>query len=284
MAPAERVYPPTPRLAEPSLDVESWSESLDYVAYESVGSLEVEDKKGFMGIAQRYIDGGVSLHLHLRVRPGGLDSDPCEFCAVIASDHRGVSDPQDLAYVVDGERVPGEQTRIWAFLAVGDLDRRGAREGAPGVDEPMLVHVVKPRKQGQIRLRRVFSVLKGLDRLDECPIIRAYAAKHPYARLIPLPAFVDGELRLPAGGAASKEHDLPNEIVKRGAQVVSELPDDEPDTGIGRLAAETEDVLAGIALELTDDAAIFLVKEGVPFSVERGQVLVRSLKPPVDGL
>jgi len=79
---------------------------------------------------------------------------------------------------------------------------------------------------------------------------------------------------------------LPKEIVKRGPQVVSELPDDEPETGIGRLAVEAEDVLACIVVELTDEAGIFLVKpseEPLPFSVERGQVLVRSFESPIYG-
>jgi hypothetical protein len=152
------------------------------------------------------------------------------------------------------------------------------------VEEAVLVHVVEPRQEGKKRLRRAFSVLKGLDRLDSCPIIRAYSAKGALsASPIPLPAFIDGELRRTSGAAAAKSNELPDEIVKRGPQVVGELSDDEPDTGIGKLAAEVKDILAGIALEVTDDEAVFLVAEGVPFSVERGQVLVRSFDSPIDG-
>jgi hypothetical protein len=79
---------------------------------------------------------------------------------------------------------------------------------------------------------------------------------------------------------------LPNEIVKRGPQVVAELPDDEPETGIGGVAPEAKDVLAHIALEVTDDAAVYFVEpseEGQPFSIERGQVLIRSFNSPIDG-
>jgi hypothetical protein len=91
-------------------------------------------------------------------------------------------------------------------------------------------------------------------------------------------------LRTPAGAAAPEEHDLPKEIVKRGPQVVAELPDDQPETGVGRLAIHPEDILAGIALEVTDDSAILLIKEGLPFSVERGQMLVRAFESPFDSL
>jgi hypothetical protein len=182
--------------------------------------------------------------------------------------------------------MPRESTRIFAFGAVGDADRNGLSEGTADMKEAVLVHVVEPRKKGEVRLRRAFSVLKGLDALDKCPIIRAYTAKHPEARLMPLPAFVDGELRTPSGTPSPEEHELPKEIVKRGPQVVSELPDDEPETGIGRLAVEAEDVLACIAVELTDEAGIFLVKpseEPLPFSVECGQVFVRLFESPING-
>jgi hypothetical protein len=79
--------------------------------------------------------------------------------------------------------------------------------------------------------------------------------------------------------SATKEHELPKEIVERGPQVVSELGKDEPDTGFGSVAADTKDILACLAVEIADDAALFLVREGAPFSVECGQVLVRALQP-----
>ena len=152
------------------------------------------------------------------------------------------------------------------------------------MQKSVLVHVVEPRKEGQVRLRRAFSVLKGLDRLDCCPIIRAYAAdRSPPPALIPLPAYVDGELGATGGTAASELNELPDEIVKRGPQVVAALADDDPETGIGQLPFEAKDVLAGIALEVSNDSAVFLAKEGVPFTIERGQVLVRAFDSPING-
>jgi hypothetical protein len=133
-------------------------------------------------------------------------------------------------------------------------------------------------------LSRLVSKVVGLDVLNVCPIVRAYAAKRKEkVPLIPLPAFIDGELRSAGGASPTEQDELPDEIVKRGPQVVAELPDDESETGIGQTACQAENVLASVAIELTDDAAIFLVKEGAPFLVERGQVLVRSFKAPIDG-
>jgi hypothetical protein len=65
--------------------------------------------------------------------------------------------------------------------------------------------------------------------------------------------------------------------------VVSKLADAEPETRIGGLAGVAKDVLPCIAIELTDNAAVFVVKEGAPFTVERGQVLLRAFEAPVDG-
>ena len=148
----------------------------------------------------------------------------------------------------------------------------------------MFVHIVEPRQEREIRIRRAFSRLKGLDDLNRCPIIRAYAAKSATPAVpIPLPAFVDGELSAASGAAASEPDELPDEIVKRGPQVVSELPDEEADTGIGHLPFDPEDILAGVGIEITPDAAVFLVKEGALFAVERAQVLVRTFESQIDG-
>lgn len=277
-------YPPFPQLRDPTHDVESWSETLDDRQDESVDVVEMSGVESLRSVAEGYVQGRVVAHLHLRVRATWLEPNPCEFCAVIASDRGNVMHVKDLSYISDGDWIPGELARELAFRPIGDIDRNNLGIDASNVDESVLVHIIEPRKEGEIRVRRAFSTLKGLDRLDHCPIVRAYASKHGGRSFqIPLPAFIDRELRLPCGAPSSQQHELPKEIVKRGPQVVCELSDDDPDTGIGELASKAKDVLAGIALELTDDAAVFLVKDRPPFAVERGQVLLRAFKTPIDG-
>jgi hypothetical protein len=281
----ESRYPDTPRLREPALDIESWAESVHYPTDLVAHDGEIVEKEGSLRIAQDYVESKFTLHLHLRVRPVRDEPDACEFCAVVASSKGAVSHIADLSYVADYPRVPRELARAEAFrVAIEDLNPQGSRDGAADVEKPMLVYVVKPGKEGQVRLSRLVSKLIGLDALDKCPIIRAYAAdSEKKVPLIPLPAFVDGELRSAGGAAAAKQDELPDEIVKRGPHVVAELPDDEPETRIGQITGQAENILTGIGIEVTDDAAIFLVEEGAPFVIERGQVLIRSFKAPIDG-
>ena len=283
-----RRYPPTPRFVEPGLDVEPWSESFNDPDDVLLDQSEIGDAESVFRIAKRYLDGLVTLHLHLRVRSGGPDSDAHEFCGVVASDRGDVAHVKDLSYVFAPLREPRELAREAAFAADVEIhrERERLREGTANMDKPVLVHIVQPIEMDQVRLRRAFSVAVGLSSLDSCPIIRAYAAKSPASvPLIPLPAFVDGVLRAPSGATAPEVDELPDEIVKRGPQVVAELPDDEPDTGVGEFAPDAEDIFARIALEVSDDAAIYLVKPGEErgdFFVERAQVLVRSFKTPID--
>lgn len=68
-----RPYPQTPRLKEPTLDVESWSENLDDVGDVPAHLNQVGEDEAVFRIAQRYLDGLVTIHLHLRVRARGLD-------------------------------------------------------------------------------------------------------------------------------------------------------------------------------------------------------------------
>ena len=91
---------------------------------------EVGESEGLLRIAQGYLDGRLTIHLHLRVRSRGLDSDPHEFCAVVASNRGNVGDAEDLSYVFDRDRIPREEARIRAFAAVGNGDRGGSRESA----------------------------------------------------------------------------------------------------------------------------------------------------------
>jgi hypothetical protein len=279
-----REYPDTPRLKEPALDVESWSESIHDGTDDFTDIREIIKKEGALRIAENYIESKLTLHLHFRVRPIRDDADTRELCAVVASDKGSVFHIADLSYVPDNSGEPRELARgRTSAISIEDLYMESGGIDAPNMKKPMLVYVVKPGKERQVRLSGLVSKLIGLDTLDKCPIIRAYTASRTQKPLlIPLPAYVDGELRRTGRATPAEQNKLPDEIVKRGPQVVAELPDDEPETGIGEIASEAEDVLTGIAVELADDAAIFLVKEGATFAVERGQVLVRSFKAPID--
>jgi hypothetical protein len=133
----------------PRLDVESWSENLDDVCDVPAHLNQVGEEEAVFRIAQRYLDGLVTLHLHLRVRARGLDEDAHEFCAVVASRRGRVGHAEDPPNILDEAGMPRESTRIFAFGAVGDGDRNGLSEGTADMREAVLVHIVKPRKKGR---------------------------------------------------------------------------------------------------------------------------------------
>jgi len=262
----------------PSLDSEAGSEEIDHLTDFGADAGQIFDSEGIFRIAQRYIDGLATIHLHLRVRPRRDDPGTEEFCAVIG----GVGardDVLDLSYITDD---PGPPRKFLPLEIVRrEVFKLNHRQGASDVEHTMLVRVVQPVQEGErVTIRYLDSKLVGLHTLNECPIVRAYAAKHA-ARVgtIPIPAFADGELCLPGRLTAAKEHQLPEEILQRGPQVVAELGNDESDVGIGWWSTQTEDILAHLAIEVTDDAAIFIVEKGAAFAVEAGQVLVRPCQP-----
>ena len=85
----------------------------------------------------------------------------------------------------------------------------------------------------------------------------------------------------PVGFPPRRSTSCQRKVVERGPQVVAEFGNDQPDTGIRRVPAHVEDVLAGLAVEVTKDAAILIYEEGAPFSVEGCQVLVRAMQASV---
>jgi hypothetical protein len=266
----------------PGLDSEAGSEEVDDLADFCADTAQIFDSERIFRIAQRYIDGLATIHLHLRIRPCRNDPGTEELCAVVG----GVGardDVIDLSYVTD---YPGPPSRFPPLEIVRqEVFKLNHRQDASDVEHAMLVRVVQPVQESEgVTIRYLDSKLVGLHALNECPIIRAYAAKHAgRVGAIPIPAFADGELCLPGRLTAAKEHQLPEEILQRGPQVVAKLGNDESDMGIGWWSAQTEDILARIAIEVTDDAAIFIVEKGAPFAVEAGQVLVRPCQPQVAG-
>ena len=70
--------------------------------------------------------------------------------------------------------------------------------------------------------------LEGLHRLDQRrPLLGdALSAAPPWTRPVLLPLH-DRERRLPAGLAAAEEHELPDEVVERRAEVPEDVAEDQ---------------------------------------------------------
>src|SRR3954462_15266461 len=103
------------RPADPSrdlLDGEPWSEPIEDLFNAGSHGAEIVDHERMFRVAQRYVDGLAALHLHLRVRPGGIDQDPCEFCAVVAGGLPAERKTTNFSYVTDPPGPPGEEVRI----------------------------------------------------------------------------------------------------------------------------------------------------------------------------
>jgi hypothetical protein len=100
--------------------------------------LKVGEEQGVFRIAERYLKGRVTLHLHLRVRPGRPDADTCELCAVVVSDRGDIVHVDDLCYVPDQSGIPRELARVLAFGAVAHADRHAPRDDTADVWKPVL--------------------------------------------------------------------------------------------------------------------------------------------------
>lgn len=84
-----------------------------------------------------------------------------ELCAVVASYRGDVGHAEDLSYAFDEAGIPRELARIFALETVRDGDSSGAGEGTAEMGEAVLVHIVKPRKKGEIRLVRKTREVAG---------------------------------------------------------------------------------------------------------------------------
>jgi len=227
------------------------------------------------GIPERYVSGEVALHLHIGVRPSDSVSQVKYGCAVF----------ERASSVEAKDRLMRPRD-----IAGSDIEPNGAllKRGERRMDKAVLVGV---REQGEDperpELRLVPSVVR-LVLLDDLPCMAIQRDSAQGALSLPsrhldstkelVPVREDGVEVVPSRSLPGSKHELPNEVIERGAEVVGDVPDDYPPAwsrvfGNGHLDPEP----AGLRIELTDSATRLRVPEGIDLLIEFVRVLDRPL-------
>jgi len=142
----------------------------------------------------------------------------------------------------------------------------------------VLVGIPKVVKDNErVALRGVPSLVE-LNRLDLCPCLATDPAEFVSSRFVeafrrfllenwkplPIPASLQ---RL-----AVDEHELPNQVFERRAEVVDDLSNQDAQTGVGFRQMDVEDILIRLGLELSGDSIRAEMEPRAGFRIERFKV------------
>ena len=246
-------------------------EAGDFVADQGEGRLE-------FSIPERWIEGDCAIHAHLnlRVRPGFGESEAQNFCLVFQRQRqRSVPLLQK-----DGGGIPLDHT----------LHRLSASESHVDMEGSVLVGIGEPVKDGELVCSGVhteFPSLVRLQVLDECPSVSfgIDAFQGAGSRLLlagpdltdkVVKVGVDGEeVPAPRPLPAFGEHELPDEVIQSGSEVVNRVSADDAEAQRRRLLerwANTYLVPGSVKVHVERHFVGVCFPEDAPFMVEDARV------------
>lgn len=225
-------------------------------------------------LAERYVEGELSLHLHIRSRR--IEGPPHDFCAVL---ERGVGGSKghrnrltELAQLVgrwiDGliDRMSGEDDVV--------------ADGPNGMQDLVLIDAREFVEVPQPMVLRGPADLKRLQLLDNCPVFLGEIGHLVSCSLgskeVDSVAYREGGL--PVGGPlAGKYGELPDEVIERRPGVLQTIPDDHSELQRRAFSdVSPVGVIGAIRLSLVGDDVRLTLQKGADPPIEFLQVLVCS--------
>jgi hypothetical protein len=239
-----------------------------------------------ISVLERYRQGDLAIHLHMRVRTRASQANAENLCALVVRSSPNVMDVSgiDMSDILDVAEP--KQRPVWADR----LHRLSHEKG--WLQEVMLVRTVEaielpqgmtPDHVDRLTQRILESTVVWLDALNNCPVFRARSLQGVFGSLrVPFAFLVeDWECRatLPSSRCASTQDDeLPDQFVQQRPQVMGELANEDSPFPARRISRYAKDVLARLTIELTDETAIYLLEKGGDFLIEEGQVLISAFE------
>jgi hypothetical protein len=254
-------------------DLEELLEFADDPADIDVGGFDGSESYQGGSIAERWINGKGSLHVHLRVRPRIGEAQADNLCLAFVRKHRGT----DVVFQEFSGGIPSIDRRNM-FLGGEVLV---PEKGTVLVDVRQLAH---DSKEGATGIFSAFPAFVWLLSFDEFPgrPVNLYAVKDTsfgfagvgsaleLSRLL-----ADRESVEFSGPIAFFEHQLPDDMVQSTPQVMDNIPTDESETRRRRLVKQWADrygVPRAVKGVIGDGSLGVRLDEGLPFSVERVEV------------
>ena len=238
----------------------------------------VVEHEGSLCASERYRDGNIAIHVHLRIRSNVNEGSAAEYCATFCK-----SDvmKQNLFNIT-----------ALGFVQVGEAKRRPLCRESIGPDigsEPsgtgcymqksVLISVVDPIQPGERMVESFVTSDVWLMPLDQCDIAFEQSPKSLPRTSVPSIVVVGDDKGSVCGYFVSSLDDQGSDhIVQDRSTLMRPLSDKKPPFK-GRLASQAKDILSSLFIEVTPNAASYGIDESADFIVELGEVLICPLEP-----
>lgn len=189
-------------------------------------------------LADRYASGNIAIHVHLGVWREGLDLEAQKFCTVLES-----AEGHELLY--------GNPPRSSNYPG-GDSLTGIEEDGERCMDDLVLVDVGEMPQESQVgRFRPIRSVVR-LHALNDCPMAGRHALEGDGSLSGEVVGVVDDREGIsPPRRLSVGEHELPDQVIERGPDVVNHVSEDHPQPE-GRIALDyrVDDVVTAFRVEI----------------------------------
>jgi len=242
---------------------------------------DIEDvikHEGSLCASERYRDGDIAVHVHLRIGANVHEGNATEYCARFckAEGVVKVSLPNDsaLGFVEGGKAGPFFRPSI------------GHKSSGTScyMQKPVLISVVDPTKPGKRMVESLVTSDVWLTLLDQCDIALEQPPKVLPPTSIPSIVVVGYDKGSLYGYFMSPLDDQGRDYIVQNRSTLMRPLSDKESPFKWRLASQPKDVLSALFIELTPNAASYGIDESADFTVELGEVLICPLEPKSERL
>lgn len=236
---------------------------------------QVIKAEGSFRASERYRDGNIAVHVHLRIRPSVSEDNATEYCAIFSKQgtlfEPNVTKHSVTRFIQDGE--------TWPFVrqTARKLDKTGCR-----MQKPVLISIIDPTQSGEGMVESFVTSDVWLTPLNQCLIALKQSSEGLSRTPVPFVVVVGDD----KGGFYSYlvsplDDQGGNHVVQNYSKFVCPLSNEDTPFG-GWFTRQAKNVLAALFIELTPDAVVYGLKEPVNFTVELAEILICPLEPKAE--
>lgn len=241
---------------------------------------QIVRQEGSFRASERYRDGDIAVHVHLRIRPSIGEENTTEYCAIFSK--RGIVERNGSNLGISRFIQAWEESnplRQWEGDRRSGSDKDGCR-----MQKPVLISIIDPTEPREGMVDILIASEVWLTLLDQCPIALKQTSESLPRATIPFLAFIgDYKSGMDIYLIPSHDNQSGNYIVQNRSKFVRPLSNEDAPFE-GWFTSQAKNILAALFIEVGPNAVVYGLEESADFVVELAEILICPLEPKTERL